>query len=108
MIMANTNKVALVTGAGSGIGRAASLALQRNGYSVVLAGRRADELEKTAQAATSGGGRRLPFPVDIGKREAVKALFDKTAASFGRLALLFVNAGTGPPAIPLENLPCHH
>jgi NAD(P)-dependent dehydrogenase (short-subunit alcohol dehydrogenase family) len=99
-----TNKVALVTGAGSGIGRATSLALQGAGYSVVLAGRRKDELEKTAAAAADPGGRMLPVPVDISQPEAVKALFDKTEAEFGRLDLLFNNAGMGAPAIPMEDL----
>jgi NAD(P)-dependent dehydrogenase (short-subunit alcohol dehydrogenase family) len=102
--MTETNKVALVTGAGSGIGRAASLALQSAGFSVVLAGRRKDELEKTAAAGATSGGRMLPVPVDISQPEAVKALFDKTEAEFGRLDLLFNNAGMGAPAIPMEDL----
>src|SRR4051794_28077164 len=102
--MAETNKVALVTGAGSGIGRAASLALQGAGYSVVLAGRRKDEIEKTAAAASATGGRMLPVPVDISQPEAVQALFDKLFAEFGRLDLLFNNAGMGAPAIPMEDL----
>ena len=98
------DKVALVTGAGSGIGRAASLALQGAGYSVVLAGRRAAELDKTAAAAVPGGGRMLPVPVDISQPGGVQSLFEKTAAEFGRLDLLFNNAGMGAPAIPLEDL----
>jgi NAD(P)-dependent dehydrogenase (short-subunit alcohol dehydrogenase family) len=102
--MSTSTKVALVTGAGSGIGRAAALALQGAGYSVVLAGRRAEELEKTAAAAVLDGGAMLPFPVDIGKPEAVKALFAKTKEKFGRLDLLFNNAGMGAPAIPMEDL----
>jgi NAD(P)-dependent dehydrogenase (short-subunit alcohol dehydrogenase family) len=102
--MSTSTKVALVTGAGSGIGRAAALALQGAGYSVVLAGRRAEELEKTAAAAVLDGGTMLPFPVDIGKPEAVKALFAKTKEKFGRLDLLFNNAGMGAPAIPMEDL----
>ena len=93
--MAETNRVALVTGAGSGIGRAASLALQGAGYSVVLAGRRKEELEKTAAAASATGGRMLPVPVDISQPEAVQALFAKLFAEFGRLDLLFNNAGVG-------------
>lgn len=96
------NKVALVTGAGSGIGRAVSLALQKAGYSVVLAGRRADELNKTVEAASAG--QMLAVPTDIGKPDAVKALFAQTKETFGRLDLLFNNAGMGTPAIPMEDL----
>jgi NAD(P)-dependent dehydrogenase (short-subunit alcohol dehydrogenase family) len=99
-----TIKVALVTGAGSGVGRAAALALHRAGYSVMLAGRRADELEKTASLAQSGGGRMLPVPTDITDPAAVRALFARTREAFGRLDLLFNNAGMGAPAIPMEDL----
>jgi NAD(P)-dependent dehydrogenase (short-subunit alcohol dehydrogenase family) len=98
------NKVALVTGAGSGIGRAVSLALQKAGYSVVLAGRRADELNKTAEASHASGGQMLAVPADIGQPDAVKALFARTRETFGRLDLLFNNAGMGTPAIPMEDL----
>src|ERR1700742_4796324 len=98
MTSENNNKVALVTGAGSGIGRAVSLALQGAGYSVVLAGRRPDELEKTAAAADASGGKTLAIPTDIGKPDAVKALFARTEQEFGRLDLLFNNAGAGTPA----------
>ena len=97
-------KIALVTGAGSGIGRAAALALQSAGWSVVLAGRRAAELEKTAAMADPAQGRVLPAPTDIGDPAAVRALFAKTKETFGRLDLLFNNAGTGTPAIPMEEL----
>ena len=96
-----TEKVALVTGAGSGIGRAVSLALSGAGYALVLAGRRADELEKTAQSAT---GITLSVPTDIGKPDQVKALFAHTREKFGRLDLLFNNAGMGTPPIPMEDL----
>lgn len=96
-----TEKVALVTGAGSGIGRAVSLALSGAGYAVVLAGRRADELEKTARMAA---GETLPVPADIGKPDRVKALFGAVREKFGRLDLLFNNAGMGTPAIPMEDL----
>jgi NAD(P)-dependent dehydrogenase (short-subunit alcohol dehydrogenase family) len=99
-----SNKIALVTGAGSGIGRAVSLALQGAGFSVVLAGRRAEELDKTAAAAVASGGRMLAVPTDIGKPESVKALFTKAMDAFGRLDLLFNNAGAGTPAIPMEDL----
>jgi len=102
--MTSQNKVALVTGAGSGIGRAVSLALQKAGYSVVLAGRRADELNKTAEAAHPSGGQLVPVPTDIGQPDAVKALFAQAKQTFGRLDLLFNNAGMGTPAIPMEDL----
>ena len=97
-------KIALVTGAGSGIGRAVSLALQGAGYAVVLAGRRAAELERTVAMAQPGGGEMLAMPTDIGNPEAVRALFAKAKESFGRLDLLFNNAGIGAPAIPMEDL----
>jgi NAD(P)-dependent dehydrogenase (short-subunit alcohol dehydrogenase family) len=93
-------KIALVTGAGSGIGRAVSQALHENGWSVVLAGRRAEELEKTG----GGGPRMLVVPTDVGKPDAVRALFKKTKDTFGRLDLLFNNAGTGAPGVPMEDL----
>jgi len=98
------NKIALVTGAGSGIGRAVSLALQGAGYSVVLAGRRAAELERTAAMARAGGGQMLAVPTDVGNPDAVRALFARTKEAFGRLDLLFNNAGIGAPGIPMEDL----
>ena len=94
------SKIAIVTGAGSGIGRAVSLALHDDGWSVVLAGRRLNELEKTA-AERPGV---LVIPTDVGKPEAVRALFSKTKETFGRLDLLFNNAGTGAPGVPMEDL----
>ncbi len=97
-------KVALVTGAGSGIGRAVSVALQGAGYSVVLAGRRLAGLERTAAMARAGGGEKLAVPTDVGNPDAVRALFARTKAAFGRLDLLFNNAGTGAPAIPMEDV----
>jgi NAD(P)-dependent dehydrogenase (short-subunit alcohol dehydrogenase family) len=97
-------KTALVTGAGSGVGRAVALALQRSGYSVALAGRRADRLEETAAAADPAGGRMLPIPTDVGSPAAVKALFARTLDAFHRLDLLFNNAGAGTPAVPMEDL----
>ena len=99
-----TTKVALVTGAGSGIGQAVSLALQADGYSVVLAGRRAAELQKTATLASPAGGRMLAVPTDVGRPEAVRALFAKTHETFGRLDLLFNNAGISAPGVPVEDL----
>jgi len=101
--MANI-KVALVTGAGSGIGRAVSLGLQAAGYSVVLAGRRAAELEKTAGLGNASQGKMLPVPADVSNPQSVRALFAKTKEAFGRLDLLFNNAGSGAPAIPMEDL----
>ena len=102
--MNSNNKIALVTGAGSGIGRAVSLTLQRSGYSVVLAGRRAAELERTASLADAGGGRMLAVPADVSQPDAVRALFAATKENFGRLDMLFNNAGMGTPAIPMEEL----
>ncbi len=103
--MANTNgKIALVTGAGSGIGRAASLALLRDGWSVVLAGRHRETLERTAAEAGPDGARALPVPTDVSDPSSVQALFEAARNAFGRLDLLFNNAGTGAPAVPLEDL----
>ncbi len=102
--MQTNNKVALVTGAGSGIGRAAALALHAAEYAVVLAGRRAAELERTAAAAQSSAGRILIIPADISKPDSVRALFARIREEFGRLDVLFNNAGTGAPAIPIEEL----
>jgi NAD(P)-dependent dehydrogenase (short-subunit alcohol dehydrogenase family) len=104
MSNAADGKIALVTGAGSGIGRAVSLALQGAGYSVALAGRRAAELECTASMARPEGGRMLPVPADVSRPESVRALFDAIRDSFGRLDLLFNNAGIGAPGIPMEDL----
>jgi NAD(P)-dependent dehydrogenase (short-subunit alcohol dehydrogenase family) len=97
-------RVALITGAGSGIGRAVSLALHGDGYSVVLAGRRAAELETTASLATASDARVLVVPTDVSKPDEVRALFARTKETFGRLDLLFNNAGIGAPAVPLEDL----
>ena len=95
----DTTKVALVTGAGSGIGRAASLALHSAGYHVVLAGRRALQLKETAGATDM-----LVVPTDVGDPDSVRGLFSKTKEAFGRLDLLFNNAGRGAPGIPMEEL----
>ena len=99
------DKVALVTGAGSGIGRAAAVALQRRGYNVVLAGRRGDELEKTAAMARADGGQMLAVSADVGDPASVVALFAKAKDTFGRLDVLFNNAGMGAPPVDLEDLP---
>jgi NAD(P)-dependent dehydrogenase (short-subunit alcohol dehydrogenase family) len=97
-------KVAMVTGAGSGIGRASALALLEAGYHVVLAGRRADALNETAALAGALGANTLAVPTDATDPAAVKALFAATHAKFGRLDVLFNNAGTGAPAIPMDEL----
>ena len=102
--MSTSPRIALVTGAGSGIGRACALALLKAGYHVVLAGRRADALQQTIAAAGADGSRMLAVPTDVGDPASVKALFAKTKATFGRLNLLFNNAGMGAPAIPIEDI----
>src|SRR5687768_3478795 len=102
--MTTNSKVALVTGAGSGVGRAVSVALHSSGYSVVLAGRRAAELEKTAAFAKRPDVTMLAVPTDIGKPESVRELFARTKETFGRLDILFNNAGINAPAIPMEDL----
>jgi NAD(P)-dependent dehydrogenase (short-subunit alcohol dehydrogenase family) len=103
--MTNPNdNIAIVTGAGSGIGRATALALLREGYKVVLAGRRRDALEQTAARAGSARERALALPTDVTSVSSVHALFERTQQTFGRLDLLFNNAGSGAPAVPLEDL----
>ena len=102
--MTSSEKVAIVTGAGSGIGKASALALMREGYAVVLAGRRKDRLEAAALEGKASGARMLIVPTDVGDPASVKALFAKTKAAFGRLDLLFNNAGMGAPPVPLEDL----
>ena len=103
--MDDGGKVALVTGAGSGIGRAAALALQGAGYAVVLAGRRVATLEETAGLGAPGGRPLLAVPTDVGNPDSVRALFARTREAFGRLDVLFNNAGMGAPAMPMEDLP---
>jgi NAD(P)-dependent dehydrogenase (short-subunit alcohol dehydrogenase family) len=102
--MVNNAKIALVTGAGSGIGRATALALLREGYSVVLAGRHAQTLEETAAQAKEDSARALPVVTDVSDPASVQRLFEKTKDAFGRLDLLFNNAGTSAPPLPLEEL----
>jgi NAD(P)-dependent dehydrogenase (short-subunit alcohol dehydrogenase family) len=96
-------RVAIVTGAGTGIGKAASLALLKEGYRVALAGRRRELLEQGA-AESGAGERALVVPTDVADPAAVRALFAKTKEAFGRLDVLFNNAGMGAPAVPLEDL----
>jgi len=100
--MPASNQVALVTGAGSGIGKAVALALMKEGYATVLAGRRREPLEATAR---DGGGKSLVVPTDVTNPAAVDALFAATKEAFGRLDVLFNNAGVNAPAIPIEELP---
>ena len=102
--MSTHTKVALITGAGTGIGKASALALVREGYAVVLAGRRTELLETTAKEAGSEA-KTLVVPTDVGDPDAIRALFATTKATFGRLDVLFNNAGIGAPPVPLEELP---
>jgi len=96
-------KVAIVTGAGTGIGKAVSLALAKDGYAVVLAGRRAEKLDETKKEA--GNAKTLSVPTDVSDPESIRALFARAKQEYGRLDLLFNNAGIGAPAVPMEELP---
>ena len=102
--MSAERKVAIVTGAGQGIGKAAAHALLEDGWAVVFAGRRRETLEAAIAEAGAGPDTALAVPCDVGRREDVAALFAETSAAFGRLDLLFNNAGIGAPAVPLEDL----
>ena len=99
-----SEKIALITGAGSGIGRAAAQALWEVGYSLTLAGRREDKLRETVALAGVDGSRALVVPTDVSDRAAVSYLFAAAKARFGRLDIVFNNAGMGAPSIPLEEL----
>jgi len=103
--MAGTQKIAVVTGAGTGVGRAAALALMKAGYTVALAGRRKDKLDEVAKEGAAAGGKSLVVPTDVADPASIKALFAKVKDSFGRLDVLFNNAGIGAPAVPMEDLP---
>ena len=102
--MSSITKVAIVTGAGSNIGRRTSIALLQEGYCVALAGRRVEALQSTVKDAGSAGSRALVVPSDVTSPAAIEALFAKTKETFGRLDLLFNNAGIGAPGILLEDL----
>jgi NAD(P)-dependent dehydrogenase (short-subunit alcohol dehydrogenase family) len=98
------DRVAVVTGAGTGIGRAVTLALLSDGYRVALAGRRAEPLSETIAESGVAPGRALPVPTDVTDPAAVQELFARTQQAFGRVDVLFNNAGRGAPAVPLEDL----
>jgi NAD(P)-dependent dehydrogenase (short-subunit alcohol dehydrogenase family) len=106
--MSAQNKIAVVTGAGSGIGKAAALALAREGWRVVFAGRRVERLQQAVADATAAGAEPsalLAVPTDVTNPDSVRALFARTREVFGRIDLLFNNAGIGPPAMPIEEVP---
>ena len=98
------SRVAVITGAGTGVGRAAALALAQEGFALVLAGRRREPIEAAAAEVEAAGGRSLAVPADVTDPGSVRALFARTIEVFGRLDLLFNNAGIGAPAVPLEDL----
>src|SRR5438270_12026301 len=97
------NKIAVVTGAGTGVGRAASLALMKAGFTVVLAGRRMEKLQET-QKLGHNVGKSLPVTADMTDPGSIAALFAKVMETYGRVALLFNNAGMGAPPVPVEDL----
>jgi NAD(P)-dependent dehydrogenase (short-subunit alcohol dehydrogenase family) len=103
--MAATGRTALVTGAGTGVGKAVALALLADGYRVALAGRRKEMLEQTAREAGTAGSNALVAPTDVGKPDQVQALFARIRRAFGRLDVLFNNAGGNAPGVPFEDLP---
>jgi len=100
-----TQKIALVTGAGSGVGRVTAIALLNDGWTVVLAGRRADPLQSLQAEAAARGQTALAVPTDVTRPESVQALFNTIESRFGRLDLLFNNAGVNAPAVPMDELP---
>jgi NAD(P)-dependent dehydrogenase (short-subunit alcohol dehydrogenase family) len=100
-----TAKIAIVTGAGTGVGRGAALALMKAGFTVVLAGRRRDKLQEVANEGAAKGGQSLIVPADIADPASIKTLFATTKQAFGRLDVLFNNAGVGAPPVPIEDLP---
>ncbi|MDP6412327.1 MAG: SDR family oxidoreductase, partial [Arenicellales bacterium] len=102
--MGSDKKTAIITGAGSGVGRAAALALHAQGYAVALAGRRSDTLKTTVDLAQDDGERTLVVPTDVSDPESVTNLFENTRNQFGRVDVLFNNAGLGARPVPLEEL----
>src|ERR1700681_3923797 len=103
--MGASAKIALVTGAGTGVGRAVAIALAKAGYSLVLAGRRKEMLDKVSAEINAVGAQALAVPTDVSKRESILSLFTTVKSTFGRLDVLFNNAGIGAPPVPLEDLP---
>ena len=103
--MADSSKTALVTGAGTGVGRAVALALLKDGYRVALAGRRKEMLEETTALAGPAARKALVVPTDVGRPDQVQALFARIRENFGRLDVLFNNAGGNAPGVPFEDLP---
>src|SRR4029453_15187928 len=103
--MAPSTKIALVTGAGTGVGRAVSIGLAKAGYNPVLAGRRKEMLDKVAGEINAAGAQSLAVPTDVSKRESILALFPTVKSTSGALDVLFNHAGIGAPAVPLEDLP---
>ena len=99
------SKIAVITGAGSGIGKASALALMKHGWSVVLAGRRKELLEDVAREGQATGEKSLVVPTDVADAASIRNLFARTKETFDRLDLLFNNAGIGAPAVPMEDLP---
>ncbi len=102
--MNSNNKIAIITGGGSGIGRAAALAFLQGGWSVVLAGRRREALEETVDLSGANATQTLIVPTDVADATSVASLFEQTKENFGRVDLLFNNAGTNTPPVPLEEL----
>jgi NAD(P)-dependent dehydrogenase (short-subunit alcohol dehydrogenase family) len=102
--LVSRERVAMITGAGSGIGRAVALALQSAGFSVILVGRRVAKLEETAALYDRNGGRVLVAAADVSQPDSVKQLFSKTGEEFGRLDVLFNNAGVAAPGMPIEDI----
>src|SRR3954468_18733539 len=103
--MAGSQKIAVVTGAGTGVGRAAALNLMKAGFTVVLVGRRKDKLDEVAKEGAGSNGKGVAMPADMKDPAAIKALFAKVKQEFGRLDVLFNNAGMGAPPVPFEDLP---
>ena len=103
--MSTQKRIALVTGAGTGVGKAVALALLKNGYSVALAGRRKEMLEETVKQAGPDGKNTIVVPTDVGKPDQVTALFAQVKQKYGRLDTLFNNAGGNAPGVPFDELP---